>query len=158
MSAWGLGNSPWRVWIINEAHAMTARAVQAWLTLLDRLPPYRLIVFTTTKTSRSLFGEFSAPFRGRVTPLRLTKIGLADAGAKLVKKIAKAEGLDGRPLAQYRRLMAECNNSIREALQRVEAGEMSQPVEHSPAIKKMMAGAKKAQRRARATRSKAAAS
>ena len=26
-----------RVWIVNEAQAMTARAVQAWLTALDRI-------------------------------------------------------------------------------------------------------------------------
>ena len=28
----------WRVVIVNEAHAMSRQAVQAWLTLLERLP------------------------------------------------------------------------------------------------------------------------
>ena len=36
----------WKVYIINEAHNLTAQAVQVFLTLLERLPEKRLIIFT----------------------------------------------------------------------------------------------------------------
>ncbi len=45
-----------RCWIVNEAQAMTSRAVQAWLTVLDRLPRRTIVTFTTTEDSADLFG------------------------------------------------------------------------------------------------------
>jgi len=54
----------WKVVIVNESHGMTRQAVQAWLTLLERLPAKRLIIFTTTEPlSEDLFGNFSGPER-----------------------------------------------------------------------------------------------
>ncbi|MBV6429767.1 MAG: hypothetical protein KIPDCIKN_04342 [Haliscomenobacter sp.] len=45
----------WKGLIVNESHSMTDKAVQAWLTLLERRKPRRLIFFTTTE---------AAPYRG----------------------------------------------------------------------------------------------
>jgi replication-associated recombination protein RarA len=114
----------WRVFVINECHAMTSKAVQAWLTLLERLPRRWLVVFTTTEDSGDLFGGFSRPFRDRCIYLKLTNQGLAPRFARLVQGIATREGLNGRPLADYLRLAKTCNNSARAMLHRVESGDM----------------------------------
>lgn len=49
---------------------------------------------------------------------------LAKPMAEAVQGIARAEGLDGQPIARYVRLMQECGNNMRRALQIVEAGAM----------------------------------
>jgi len=115
----------WRVVIVNEAHAMTNRAVQAWLTLLERLPKHSLIVFTTTEClSEDLFGNFSGPFGSRCKVFTFTNQGLAQAFAQRAKEIAQAEGLDGQPLQKYVRLVQDCRNNFRQVLQRIDACEM----------------------------------
>ena len=113
-----------RVWVINEAQAMTSRAVQAWLTLLDSLPARVIVVFTTTEDSADLFGQYEGPFRSRCKTIAFTNQGLAQAFAERARSIAQAEGLDGRPEAQYVRLVQRCRNNMRAVLQAVEAGEM----------------------------------
>lgn len=121
------GGSGWRVWIVNEAHAMTTRAVQAWLTLLERLPPKRLIVFTTTQGRKAdLFGDFSDPLMSRCLVFSLSSYGLKEAFAERAKAIAEAEGLDGQPIAKYQRLVADNKNNLRAVLSAIEAGEMIQ--------------------------------
>ena len=142
----GLMGGGWKAYIVNEAHAMTSRAVQAWLTLLERLPSKRIVIFTTTVDSGDMFGGFTQPFLDRTISLRLTKIGLSEKFAALARKIAKAEGLDGRPPAAYRELMGKCHNSMRAALMAIERGDMLK-VEHSPAIKKMIKAGKTARTR-----------
>jgi len=113
-----------RVWIVNEAQATTKRAVQAWLTVLDRLPPRVLVIFTTTADSADLFGEYEGPFRSRCKTIAFTNQGLADAFAERAREIADAEGLNGKPLAAYKRLVQRCRNNMRMVLQAVESGEM----------------------------------
>lgn len=121
------GGSGWRVWIVNEAHAMTTRAVQAWLTLLERLPAKRLIVFTTTQTAKAdLFGDFSDPLMSRCLVFSLSSYGLKEAFAAHAQRIAQAEGLDGQPIAKYQRLVADSKNNLRAVLSAIEAGEMLQ--------------------------------
>ena len=115
----------WRVVIINEAHAMTNRAVQAWLTLLERLPKHTLVIFTTTEPlQQDLFGQFSAPFGSRCKVFTFTNQGLAQAMAKRAQEIAQAENLDGKPLQSYVRLVQDCKNNMRQVLQRIDACEM----------------------------------
>ena len=113
-----------RVWIVNEAQAMTARAVQAWLTALDPVPPRTIVIFTTTADSEDLFGEYESPFRSRCKTIPFTNQGLAQAFAKRAKRIAQTEGLDGKPDAAYLRLVQRYRNNMRAVLQAVECGEM----------------------------------
>lgn len=114
----------WRALIVNEAQAMTPRAVQAWLSALDRLPPRVLVIFTTTSDAEDLFGEFAGPFMSRCKQVAFTNQGLADAFAERAREIAQAEGLDGQPLAAYKKLVQQCRNNFRAVLQRIEAGEL----------------------------------
>lgn len=120
----GWGGSPWRVYIVNEAHAMTSRAVQAWLTLLEKLPAHRLVIFTTTEDDEALFGQFTQPFMDRAITISLTKQGLSPKFARLARGIAQREGLNGQELASYQRLAQNCHNSMRAMLQAVERGDM----------------------------------
>lgn len=124
MSMGPLAVSPWRVYVVNEAQAMTDRAVQAWLTTLEKMPRRRIVIFTTTSESADLFGEFDGPFRSRCLTIAFTNQGVADAFAERAKAIAEAENLNGKPIAAYKRLVQECRNNMRDVLQRIEAGAM----------------------------------
>ena len=115
----------WKVYIVNEAHAMSRQAVQAWLTLLERLPAKRLVIFTTTEPlQEELFGSFSGPFGRRCKVFSFTNQGLAQHFAARAQQIAHTEGLDGKPLQAYVRLVQGCHNNMGAVLQRVEQGEM----------------------------------
>lgn len=115
--------SDWRAWIVNEAHSMTGRAVQAWLTLLEQLPPRRLVVFTTTETAqKDLFGQFTQPLLSRCLHVSLTADGLAQAAAPRLAQIAAVEGLDGNDLGAYARLVDAQRGNIRAALSKIEMG------------------------------------
>lgn len=115
----------WKVVIVNEAHAMSRQAVQAWLTLLERLPRHRVIIFTTTEPLRDdVFGSFSKPFESRCKVFTFTNQGLAQEMAERAKTIAHAESLDGQPDAKYLRLVQDCKNNMRLVLQRIDACEM----------------------------------
>lgn len=119
-----LFDDQWKVWIVNEFHAMTSRAVQAWLTLLERLPARWLVIFTSTEDPESVFGQFARPFCSRCRVFKFTNQGLADVFAQRAQTIAQAEGLDGQPLTSYLRLVQRCKNSMREVLSAIDAGEM----------------------------------
>lgn len=125
------GGSGWRVVIVNEAHAMTSRAVQAWLTLLEKLPAKRLVIFTTTQSGdgtansgANLFGDFDGPLLSRCMVFPLSSYGLKKAFAVRLKSVAEVEHLDGQPLAKYERCIAECHNNLRMAYGVVESGAM----------------------------------
>ena len=114
----------WRAWIVNESQAMTPKAVQAWLTVLDKLPARVLVIFTTTEDSADLFGSFDGPFRSRCKTVALTNQGMAMPAALLVQRVARAEGLDGKDIGEYVKLARKCNNNIRAMFQAVESGDM----------------------------------
>ena len=113
-----------RIWIINEAQAMTNKAIQAWLTILDKIPANVTIIFTTTADSADLFGEYDGPFRSRCKTISLTTQGQAPLIAQRVREIAQAEGLNGKPETAYLDLIKRCRNNFRAALQAVESGDM----------------------------------
>ncbi|MEE9293993.1 MAG: AAA family ATPase [Phycisphaerae bacterium] len=119
-------DKPYRVWVVNEAHAMTSGAVDAFLTFLEALPPHTVVVFTTTrKADENLFGDHdSGPFASRCHCITLTNQGLAQSFARRAQEIAKSEGLDGQPIGAYVRLVQSCRNNFRAVLQQIEAGAM----------------------------------
>lgn len=118
--------SPPTVVIVNEAHAIGTATIPIWLTLLDagRLPAGWWVVFTTTADSSDLFGGFSQPFIDRTVSLRLTNQGLCRVFGRLAHRIARREGLNGRAADDYEKLLKRCHNSMRAALQAIQAGEM----------------------------------
>ena len=113
--------------IVNEAHGLRAPIIRRLLVVLERLPAWVTVIFTTTSEAQeSLFEDQldAHPLLSRCTVLPLARRDLAKPFAELVAGIATAEGLNGRPIADYVRLMQSCRNNVREALSRVEAGEM----------------------------------
>lgn len=117
----------WKVYIVNESQSMTEGAVDLWLDALDPggLPKNRLVIFTTAeREDADLFGQFTRQILNRCQPVTFTNQGVAKAAAEYVQGIAKVENLDGQPIEKYIRLAGDCNNSIREMLQRVQRGVM----------------------------------
>jgi len=114
-----------RIWIVNEAHAITQGAVDLLLTFMESLPRHCIVIFTTTRhPDEELFGTDNGPLYSRCHCIRLTNQGLAEPFARRIKAIAEAEGLDGQPIEKYVALIRNCKNNMRLALQRTEAGEM----------------------------------
>jgi len=120
--AWG--PSGWKAFIVNECHSMTPKAVQAWLTLLERLPARRLVFFTTTKPNSNLFGEFAGPFASRCYCLALETADCLEPMAERAREIATIEGLNGKAIEAYRGLVKDCQCNFREVLNRIEMGVM----------------------------------
>ena len=119
-------DKPFRVWIVNEAHAVTQGAVDLLLTFLEALPRHCVVIFTTTRQpDEELFGTDNGPLYSRCHCIRLTNQGIAEPFARRVKSIAEAEGLDGQPIEKYVALIRQCKNNMRRALQLIEAGELA---------------------------------
>jgi hypothetical protein len=68
--------------------------------------------------------EDSSPLLTRCVRLELAGRDLAKLFAERGQQIAQAEGLDGLPIEAYVKLLQERRNSLRAALQAVEAGAM----------------------------------
>ncbi len=123
LRAWKAGG--FRVVIVNEAHSMTAGAVQGWLTLLERLHSRVAVIFTTTEGRKAdLFGTFDSPLKSRCVQVSLTNQGLAEAFAKRAQEIAEAEGLGGAASREYLALVRDCKNNLRAVLSQIEGCEM----------------------------------
>ena len=119
------GKGKWKVFVINEAHAMSRQAVQGFLTLLENLPSYRLFIFTTTENlDTDLFGNFTSPFARRCKCFSFSNQGLAQLFATRAREIAQIEGLDGKPNQAYMRLVQACKNNFGMVLQKIDQGEM----------------------------------
>ena len=115
----------WRCVIVNECHSMSRQAVQAWLSLLERLPKHTLVIFTTTENLKAdLFGNFSNPFGSRCKILSFTNQGLCQKFAEKAHEIANKEGLNGQPIEKYVRLVQDCKNNMRAVLQKIDSCEM----------------------------------
>lgn len=116
-----------RVWIINEAHRLRAPIIAQLNGILERLPDHCAVIFTTTRDGEEwLIGDQidAGPLLSRCLPIILTNQGLAKPGALYLQRVAQAEGLNGRPLAAYIRLVNECGGNLRAAVERIAAGGM----------------------------------
>jgi replication-associated recombination protein RarA len=131
----GLGEKTGKAWIVNEAHGLRGPILSRFLTLIERLPEHCVIFFTTThKGQASLFADYddAGPLLSRCTQIPMEWHGLAPhvpsnltrAFAAHALKIARAEGLDGQPMAEYEKLALKCGHNLRLMLSKIEAGEM----------------------------------
>lgn len=83
----------WRAIVVNESHCMTDKAVQKWLTALERLPEKVVVIFTTTEDCRGRFGEFGEPMLSRCLVIRLQRPEESGAVVRL-RAICESEGIE----------------------------------------------------------------
>jgi replication-associated recombination protein RarA len=126
-----IGNKCCHVFICNEAHRLSDRVVSRLQTVLEEPCVQRnnTWIFTTTNRGQeSLFADkFDAcPFLSRATVLEFESRGeqLVLDFACHVRKIAQAEGCDGKPIAAYIELVRKCKHNLRTCLMAEESGAM----------------------------------
>ena len=124
-STWGA--SLWKACIVNEAHKITDRAVDAWLTLLDPdadggFVKRRLVIFTSTESCDSdLFGNSTSPFARRCKSFNL-KPDL-QVFAEYAKHVADGEELNaGWGVEKFLAQVKHRKGSLGAILQDIEAG------------------------------------
>jgi DNA polymerase III gamma/tau subunit len=123
----GWGEKAGRAFLVNEAHGLRKDVIRHFLVLLERIPAHVVWIFTTTtEGEQGLFEDYddAGPLLSRCLPLPLARRDLAKAFAQRAKEIAEREGLDGRPLEQYVRLIQKHRQNLRAALQEIESGAM----------------------------------
>lgn len=124
---YGFGSKTGRAYIVNEAHGLSATVIRALLVTLEPIPPHIVWVFTTTVDGQeSLFEDHidAHPLLSRCTVVALTRQGLARPFAERARQIAEREGLNGKPLASYVRLVHQHHGNLRAMLTAIEFGEM----------------------------------
>ncbi len=124
LASWGAGG--WKALIVDEAHAMSPKAVQALLNFLEPLHPRRIVVFTSTeRLDGDLFGNFSNPLASRCKVMTLET---SDQNNEIfiyrAMEIAQREGLDGKNKTAYAQLAKKCAGNLRMMLSEVESGAM----------------------------------
>jgi replication-associated recombination protein RarA len=127
LSTFGMSEKGGRAVIVNEAHGLSKATIRQLLVTLERIPRHVVYVFTTTSAAEEgLFedNEDAGPFVSRCLPLPLARRDLAKAFAERAQEIARAEGMDGKPLESYVRLLHKHRLNLRAALQEIEAGGM----------------------------------
>jgi len=124
----GLGEKQGWALIVNEAHGMSKPVIEDLLDFLEDIPAHCLVVFTTTTEGAAAFeAQLDAqPLidRCNVLQIRAKEPGLALAFAQRAQDIARAEHLDGRPIAAYQQLAKDFNLSLRRMLGEIAKGRM----------------------------------
>lgn len=114
-----------RVLVCNEAHGLSRACIEVLLDGLENLPAHACVIFTTTKVGEErLFDDQidASPLLARCLPLTLTSQGLSKVFAERILEVCRVEGLGSPTMAQAVRLVQDCKNSMRAALQEVDAG------------------------------------
>ncbi len=123
----GWGNKAGRAVVCNESHGLRRDTIRQLLVVLERIPEHAIWLFCTTVEGQDgLFEDCpdASPLLSRCIRLDLARRDLAKAFAERAKAIAEAEGLDGRPLDAYLRLIQKHRQNLRAAIQEIEAGGM----------------------------------
>ena len=115
--------------IVNESHGLSRATIEVLLDAIDSgaIPSWVVWIFTTTNDGADrLFDDHidAHPLLSRCLELPLARRGLAEAFAERARTIAQAEGLDGKPIADYIRLAKDCRNNLRKMLGVLECGGM----------------------------------
>ena len=115
-----------RAIIVNESHGLRKDVCRYLLVALERIPSHAVWIFTTTNAGQEgLFDDCidAGPLLSRCALLQLSA-QTTEAFAQRALEIARQEGLDGRPLADYVQLVIRCKGNLRAAIQAVEQGDM----------------------------------
>ena len=129
MHTLGLGQKGGRAWILNESHGLRKDSIRQLLVMLERLPAHVVVIFTTTCDGEATLFEDcddANPLLSRCVVLPLARRDLAKPFAERARQIAQAEGLDGKPIEAYLRLVQQHKSNMRAVLNAIEAGVMAE--------------------------------
>jgi replication-associated recombination protein RarA len=116
-----------RAFIVNEAHGLCRPVIEELLDELEPVASHCLWMFTTTKLGMdSLFEEQidAHPLLSRCKVIALADRPGAEQQATRLLEIARSEGLDGKELKQYVRLVNDNGGNWRKSLNDIESGVM----------------------------------
>lgn len=124
-----------KVFIVNEAHGLRRDTIRELLTAIEPaggLPDHVVWIFTTTKAGEAKL--FDDDLTGDAAPLlsRCIEVSLVyddatrRAFAERAQAVAKAEGIDGLPIAVYADAVSASGGNMRRVLGRIESGAVKQ--------------------------------